>query len=274
MEKVLFSEVCVCQQGGKGGGCPCSLVPGPQSFPRGRGYPLVSGPFLGEGGSIPVLVLARYPFPPGQDQDRGTPSSPASPLPARTRTGVPHPIWPGQDYPIPSLSPFSLSPPPPPLTGHTTDRIWRGRYASCVFKQEDFLVRVRIETQKKYFLCVRCKVRCLATLPIWFRKNKTVVYLLQTIKHKSLCILASIRSLSSVATPTECSPVHQSHPTFLANSAPPATLTRALSGVQQTFTTHQRYPAKSLCVQKFRMRDRHILCFIKNGRVTLTFHFR
>ena len=54
-------------------------------------------------------------------------------------------------------------------------------------------------------------------------------------------ILASIRSLSSVATPTECSPVHQSHPSFLANSAPPATLTRALSGVQQTFTTHQRY---------------------------------
>ena len=107
----------------------------------------VSGPrFSPEGEEVLQSGLRTgAQFPPGHDQNMGIPSPPLQP-------GL------GQEYPLPlpppdvdrdTLFPASQGqqrdPSPPPSTGHVTDRIQRGRYTSCVFMQENFLVKVHFE---------------------------------------------------------------------------------------------------------------------------------
>ena len=85
----------------------------------------------------------------------GTLDPPPAPPPARTKTGYPYP----RACPVLVLAGHNNQPPcpastkgqdrvppphPPPWAGNATDRIWRGRYASCVFTQEDFLALIVI----------------------------------------------------------------------------------------------------------------------------------
>ena len=117
----------VCLFTSRGGGTPAHWSLDPGLCPGGgggRGYPwsLVPGPFLGEGrGGVPLWWSWRRRD--GEIGGRGYSS--------QDRTGV-HP---------------SLLHP----VGHATDRIWCGRYASCVFRGEDFLVQLNFNTNSRLF---------------------------------------------------------------------------------------------------------------------------
>ena len=78
------------------------------------------------------LPAPPHPPPLSHDQDRVPPVLPSSCFPpAGYPTQCPCPILPSQDQDRPLACPH----PSPPK-----DKIRRGRYASCVFMQEDFLV--------------------------------------------------------------------------------------------------------------------------------------
>ena len=109
--------------------CPFLGAKGTQSWPGGYpslwfhvpswgGTPILAGevPQSWLGGGVPQS------WPRGLPQDRGTPKGRGSPSQDR---GTP-----GQDW----------APPPPARTGVPPNRLRCGRYASCGFTQEDFLV--------------------------------------------------------------------------------------------------------------------------------------
>ena len=113
-----------------------SLVSGLQTLVLsmgGWGYPCPSPVWGRRGGGrgTPVLVLSGWGGTPwslvpgpfwGEGYQNGPKTGLPLPPPAKTRTGVPLSLQetrPGQGYP------------PIPQIGHVTDRIRRGRYASC-----------------------------------------------------------------------------------------------------------------------------------------------
>ena len=117
-EGTVFKGVCLSKAGG-GTLDHWSLVSGPRFFSgEWRPWSLVPGPFWGKGEPLFWSWLG------GGGEEGGVPQSGLG-------TGVPP--SPSQDQDRSTSSPL-------PLAGHTMDRIQRGRYESCVFAQEDFLV--------------------------------------------------------------------------------------------------------------------------------------
>ena len=139
---------------GPGYSLPC---PTPPLLTRTRtGYPMPHPTYLthSQDQDLPHPIS----LPPSQDQDRvlphptlpltrtrtGCPTLP-NPLLARTRQGTLHPApWPGPGQVTPAPPPPARTgqdtSPNPHQAGNTTDRIWHGGSASCMFTQEHFLV--------------------------------------------------------------------------------------------------------------------------------------
>ena len=90
----------------------------------------------GEEGT-PVRTRKGYPYP-RQDEDSVPPHPRLVPTKARTR--------PGQGTPL------------PPIAGNATDRIRRGRYASCIFTQGDFVIQNAIFIMFLYLIIRRINI--------------------------------------------------------------------------------------------------------------------
>ena len=100
----------------------------------GNSFSLYVSPQGGRG--VPIHAGIGTPLPPPQPRYHLPPHpSQGTPLPPHPAKVPPPPAGPGQVPPLPPTRPRY-----PPPHQHSVDWLCRGRYASCVLAQEDFLV--------------------------------------------------------------------------------------------------------------------------------------